>query len=135
MIALGHEEGITFAFDRMQRTPNTRKAHMLMAAARQQGCGDALAESLFRAYFELGHDVGDLELLIDLASEAGVDHTAAVAALRSDKLRDLITSVEAQAAEKHISGVPFFIIDQTWAIPGAQSTDQWVRTIQEKLNA
>ena len=45
---------------------------MLMAAARQQGCGDALAELHFQAYFELGRDIGDLGVLIDLAGEAGI---------------------------------------------------------------
>lgn len=133
MTALGREEGISFDFDRMQRTPNSRRAHILMAAAQQQGCGDALAESLFRAYFEQGRDIGDLEVLIDLAGEASIAHMAAVAALQSDKLHDLITSVEAQAVKTQISGVPFFIIDQTWAIPGAQTAGQWVKTIQEKL--
>ena len=134
MTDLGREEGIAFAFDQMQRTPNTRRAHMLLAEARQQGCDGALAELLFRAYFEEGRDIGDLEVLINLGSEAGLGRDAAIAALQSDKLRELVTSVEAQAAETQISGVPFFIIDQTWAIPGAQTTSEWVRTIQEKLD-
>ncbi|HKH95055.1 MAG TPA: DsbA family oxidoreductase, partial [Beijerinckiaceae bacterium] len=52
MTKLGGEEGIAFAFDRMARTPNTRKAHALIAHASRVGGADAVVEALFRAYFE-----------------------------------------------------------------------------------
>ncbi|GJE44922.1 DsbA family oxidoreductase [Methylobacterium soli] len=135
MTELGREEGISFAFDRMLRTPNTRKAYMLIAAARQQGRGGALVEALFRAYFEEGRDVGDEEVLLDLTTQIGLDRSQALAALASDELRALIVSAEAQAAEMQISGVPFFIVDQQWAVSGAQPSEQWVALIRERQNA
>lgn len=135
MIALGHAEGITFAFGRMQRTPNTRKCHMLMAAARQQGGAHVLAEALFRAYFEDGRDVGDEDVLMGLANAAGLDQEQVAAALSNDELRSLIISVEAQAGEMQISGVPFFIVDRKTAVPGAQTAEQWIAMLQEKQNA
>ena len=130
MTELGREVGISFAFDRMRRTPNTRKAHVLIAAARQQGGGGALMEALFRAYFEEGRDIGDEAVLLDVADGAGLDRQPALAALNSDELRALIMSVEAQAAEMQISGVPFFIVDQQWAVSGAQSAEQWVKALR-----
>jgi predicted DsbA family dithiol-disulfide isomerase len=135
MTELGREEGINFAFDRMQRTPNTRKAHMLITAARQEGRTDSLAEALFRVYFEVGRDVGDEEVLLDLATQVGLDRSQAQAALNSDELRARIMRVEAQAAEMQISGVPFFIVDQQWAVSGAQPSEQWVALIRERQNA
>lgn len=135
MTELGDREGISFAFDRMQSTPNTRKAHMLIAAARQHGRGDALVEALFRAYFEEGRDVGNEAILLDVADGVGLDRQAALAALKSEQLRSLIVSVEAQAAEMQISGVPFFIVDHQWAVPGAQSGEQWVALIRQRQNA
>ncbi|WP_336491229.1 DsbA family oxidoreductase [Methylobacterium nigriterrae] len=132
MTELGRAEGIAFAFDRMPRTPNTRKAHMLIAAARQQGRGDALVEALFRAYFEEGRDVGEEKVLLDVAEEVGLDRQAALAALGSLELRALIVSVEAQAAEMQISGVPFFIVDQQWAVSGAQTAQQWVAAFRQR---
>ena len=134
MTELGLEEGITFAFDRMQRTPNTRKAHMLMAGAQRLGRAEALAEALFQAYFEEGSDVGDETVLLDLADSVGLDRHAALAALNSDELRALIVRVEAKAAEMQISGVPFFIVDQQWAISGGQTAEQWLTLIQERQN-
>src|SRR6185436_307818 len=50
--AEGRGEGIDFAFDRMERTPNTVAAHQLIDLAQKQGKGDAVVDALFRAYFE-----------------------------------------------------------------------------------
>ena len=135
MTELGSREGINFAFARMQRTPSTRKAHMLIAAAQQQGSGDALVEALFRAYFEEGRDVGDAAVLLDVAEGVGLDRQVALTALRSEDLRSLIVSIEAQAAEMQVGGVPFFIVERQWAVSGAQSAEQWVALIRQHQNA
>ncbi|MBP27816.1 MAG: disulfide bond formation protein DsbA [Methylobacterium sp.] len=132
MTELGGREGISFAFGSMQRTPNTRKAHMLIAAARQHGRGDALVEALFRAYFEQGRDVGDAAVLLDLAEGVGLNRQVALTALKSEELRSHIMSVEAQAAKMQIGGVPFFIVDHQWAVSGAQSAEQWIALIRQR---
>ena len=87
MAALGAEEGIGFAFDRMERTPNTRRAHMLMAHAALRNQADALADALFRSYFEDGRHVGDPDVLVDVAANVGIDRDEARLALDSDDLR------------------------------------------------
>src|SRR5918993_4950707 len=63
MAALGRQEGICFAFDRMRRTPNTRDAHGLIAYATRYGRGSAAGEALFTAYFEDARDIGREEVL------------------------------------------------------------------------
>ena len=63
MVQTGRELGIAFAFDRMQRTPNTRLAHRLIWEADRQGRQDALVERLFHAYFEEALDIGEPEVL------------------------------------------------------------------------
>src|ERR1700680_4179937 len=63
----GAGEGIAFAFDRMQRTPNTVAAHQLIDLAQQQGKGDAVVDALFRAYFEAASDIGDEAVLKAIA--------------------------------------------------------------------
>jgi predicted DsbA family dithiol-disulfide isomerase len=54
MIAVGKTEGIHFAFDRIERTPNTLDAHRLIWLAGNDGVQDAVVETLFRAYFTEG---------------------------------------------------------------------------------
>jgi predicted DsbA family dithiol-disulfide isomerase len=135
MAALGAEEGIRFAFDRIQRTPNTRRAHLLVAQASRQGLGEAAAEALFRAYFEEGLDIGRDEILVDLAVNAGVDRDGAVAAIRDKGLLASIVDLEEEAGRLGISGVPFFIIDDAWSVSGAQATSVWLDILPEILNA
>src|SRR6056297_3820991 len=68
VIAVGESEGIHFAFDKTERTPNTVDAHRLIWLADQHGCQDAVVEGLFRAYFTEGRDIGNQQTLIDVAS-------------------------------------------------------------------
>ena len=66
----------TFAFDRMQRTPNTVAAHQLIDLAQTQGKAGPVVDALFRAYFEEAKDIGDAEVLAGIAEAAGVDGLA-----------------------------------------------------------
>src|SRR5882672_1968907 len=70
----GAGEGIAFAFDRMQRTPNTVAAHKLIDLAQKQGKAGPVVDALFRAYFEEARDIGDAEVLAGIAKSAGVDN-------------------------------------------------------------
>jgi predicted DsbA family dithiol-disulfide isomerase len=131
MAARGLEEGIRFAFDRIERTPNTRKAHMLIAHASALGFGDAAAEALFRAYFERALDIGRTEVLADLAREIGLDRDAALAVLDDPALLASVVAAEDEAARLDVSGVPFFILDGTRAISGAQPASVWVDLLRQ----
>lgn len=133
MIALGWAEGIAFAFDRQTRTPNTRKAHLLIAHAHREGRGPAAAEALFTAYFVDARDIGGDQVLTDIGVGIGLDHAALEAALGDDQLRDSIIDRETEAARLGLAGVPFFIIDDAWTVSGAQSTDAWVDLLRRRL--
>lgn len=131
MTARGREEGISFAFDRVARTPNTRKAHRLIAHAQRARRGDAVKTALLRAYFEEARDVGDEAVLLDVAAGAGLD--GAAAALSEPGLGREIEALEGEAQRIGVSGVPFFIVDRSWVISGAQPTDAWVAALRERV--
>jgi predicted DsbA family dithiol-disulfide isomerase len=131
MTALGQEEGIAFAFDRIARTPNTRKAHALIAYASRLGRGDAVVERLFRAYFEEALDIGSDEVLADIAVRHGLDRAEALRALSDRQLRDAVVARESEAARLGVSGVPFFIVEGQWAISGAQASEAWVDALRQ----
>ena len=59
VIAVGKDEGLDFAFDRIERTPNTLDAHRLIWLADKEGVQDAVVEALFRAYFTEGRDISN----------------------------------------------------------------------------
>src|SRR3954447_16717535 len=82
--AVGAELGIPFAFDRIARTPNTFDAHRLIGFARLQGRQDALVEALFQAYFIEGRDIGERQVLANIAAKAGLDQAKIEGFLASD---------------------------------------------------
>src|SRR5262249_27259515 len=71
--AVGAQEGLHFAFDRITRTPNTLDAHRLIWLAGQAGVQDTVVEALFRAYFTDGRDLSDRAVLMAVVCEAGLD--------------------------------------------------------------
>jgi predicted DsbA family dithiol-disulfide isomerase len=131
MTRLGREDGIAFAFDRMERTPNTRRAHMALAFAGEKGRANALKEGLMRAYFEEARDVGREDVILDIAEAVGLARGEVAAALQDGGLRDRVVASERRAAEMGVSGVPFFIVDRAWAVSGAQPAEQWVAALRQ----
>ncbi len=105
----------------MERTPNTLNSHRLLrfAQAKGQKVGEALLERLFTAYFFEGGDIGDLELLVDLAEEVGLDCTGVSDYLASDADRDIVAAEDARAREIGIQGVPTYILDGHYVLSGA----------------
>jgi len=120
----GEQEGIEFAFDRIERTPNSLKSHRLLRFAAEQDGGygdqDPLAERLFRLYFLEGGDISDTEVLVQAAADAGLDPDAARAYLDSGEAVEETRAEDMQARRAGIQGVPTFIFNGQYALSGAQ---------------
>jgi len=127
----GVADGIMFAFDRIARTPNTFEAHRLMWFAQQDKKQDDLAEGLFHAYFSEGRDIGDGQTLVDIAAEIGLDRDATRQFLASDQGVEVVREEEATGHGLGIQGVPYFVLNGTYAISGAQSPDIFVSALQK----
>ena len=118
--AAGRTVGIDFAFERIQRQPNTRDAHRLISWAQSGGSAEDLVEALFRAYFQEGRFVGDRNELAAIAGEAGLSPEAAHAYLESDEGVDTIDAMDRRVRELGVTGVPYFIFNGRVAVSGAQ---------------
>jgi len=130
VLAVGASERIHFAFDKMRRTPNTFAAHRLIwYAQREQGQG-AIVESLFRGYFEEGADIGSLPVLVDLAARSGLTAEAVERLLRGDEGTEEVKAEEAAGRRLGIRGVPYFVLDETYGISGAQPADTLMSVIE-----
>ena len=135
IVAVGKQEGIHFAFDRMERTPNTLDAHRLIWLADQESCQDAVMEALFRAYFTEGRDIGNCQTLIDVVSEAGLDRQRAEAMLNSDKGPDAIKEAGEQARRLRVDSVPFFVINNEIMLSGAHPPEDFLTAFNQTLNS
>ena len=131
----GATEGIEFAFDAIKRTPNTINAHRLILLAGRHGVQDAVVELLFRRYFLAGVDVGDIQQLIAIATEAGLDEAATRYYLESDEGVEEVTSEDRQMRHIGVTGVPCFIIDKRFAISGAQAPEVFQRIFDTAVAA
>jgi predicted DsbA family dithiol-disulfide isomerase len=126
------EEGLDFHLERAWRA-NTRDAHRVLWFAEQQagpGVQSDVKEQLLQAYFTEGLDVGDREVLDDRAAAAGLERGAVAAFLDGT---DGVTEVEHDlrtAHERGITAVPTYVIDDAWAIPGAQDSDTFVQVLR-----
>ena len=121
--ALGAEEGIAFAFDKIERAPNTLDAHRLIRWASANGAQEAIVEKLFSLYFEQGRDIGDRKLLVETARQAGMDGELVEKLLADGSDESEIRQEIAQAQSLGVTGVPFFIFASRFGVPGAQSAE------------
>jgi predicted DsbA family dithiol-disulfide isomerase len=127
----GEPDGIAFAFDRIARTPNTFEAHRLMWFAQQHKKQDDLAEGLFHAYFSEGWDIGDGQTLVDIAVAIGLDRETTRQFLASDQGVEEVRAEEAAGHRIGIRAVPYFVLNGTSAISGAQPPDIFVSALQK----
>ena len=128
LVTLGEDEGIGYRFDLAQRV-NTVDAHRLVAWAWDAGGAaiqTALVDRLFRAYFEEGANVAEHGTLADLAADVGLDSAEAAAVLLTDRFADEVRDDLADAHERGLTGVPTFVLNDQFAIPGAQDVDTFV---------
>ncbi|MGH6872424.1 MAG: DsbA family oxidoreductase [Rhizomicrobium sp.] len=129
--AAGAEEAIAFAFDRIARTPNTVDSHRLIRWAGGAGLQDEVVEALFHAYFEEGRDIGDIDVLVDIADQAGMDTSLVADLLEEGADREIIQREDDLAHRMGISGVPTFIFANKYAVSGAHDPDTLVQLIDK----
>ena len=122
MTATAAQEGLDFRFDRA-RPGSTFDAHRLLHLAAERGVQDALKERLLRATFTEGEPIGDVETLVRLAAEVGLDAEEARDVLRGSRFADEVRADEREAQRFGITGVPFFVVDRTYGVSGAQPAD------------
>ncbi len=119
-------EGITMNFAAITRMPNTFLGHRLMVRAETVGGASlqhALADILFQAYFQQGKDVGDLETLLTLGAEVGLDAQSTREYLAGDGGVAQVQAELDRAVDIGVSGVPCFLLGGKFPIPGAQNAE------------
>ena len=128
LLEAGQTEQIAFAFQKINRTPNTFLAHRLIWYAGQQDCQDAIVHQLFKGYFEEGLDIGSTAVLVELGDRVGLQAAPFLAS------NDGVAEVKAEESVGHklgIRGVPYFIVNETTAISGAQPVETFVSAIDQ----
>jgi predicted DsbA family dithiol-disulfide isomerase len=127
----GEACGIEFRFDLIERVPNTRRSHLLMAHAARSGRQTVVMDRVMRAYFEEGCDIGDIEVLVRLGVEAGLTEHESRSALILRAGHDGVIAAERHAVVLGITTVPTFIFDGQYTISGAQDVGTLARVLDQ----
>ncbi|MDE2362606.1 MAG: DsbA family oxidoreductase [Hyphomicrobiales bacterium] len=130
----GAAAGIPFAFETIGRSPNTLDAHRLIRWSWSAGKQDAIVERLFRDFFIEGKDIGDRNVLIAAARDCGMDTDVVAKLLDGDSDKDEVRAEIASAQDLGVTGVPFFILNGKYALPGAQPPDVLKRSIERAIS-
>ncbi|WP_170458921.1 DsbA family oxidoreductase [Ruegeria arenilitoris] len=126
--------GLNIDFEAMKRTPNTLDAHRLIHWAGIEGKQNQVVDALFTAYFVQGRDIGDHEVLADIADSVGMDAAVVLKLLKSDADRDDIRQRDTHSREMGVNSVPTFIVANQHAVPGAQPPELWAQVIGEIMS-
>jgi len=133
LASLGREDGIDFDFPAVKISPNTLDAHRLLRWAMIEGpqIQQRVALALFKAYFEEGRNVGDRTVLLDIAESCGMDRSVVTALFSAGADVDSVKEEIGMARDMGVTGVPCFIIDNKYAVMGAQPVDVLTNALRE----
>lgn len=129
----GSAVGLEYHFNEVVLA-NTLKAHQLLHESRVQGLQHEMEERLFEAHFVEGKNIDDVNILLELASEIGMDTTALDVKILTGQYSNEIQSDLDLAQQFGVRGVPFFVFDRTYAISGAQEPASFLKTMEQVQN-
>lgn len=115
---LAERLGMTMRLPPIQ--PRSRRAHEAAKWAQTQDHFDVYNEALFRAFFERGEDISDIDVLANLARDLGLDDSTLRAALENKQFEPTVIADEREAAELGVHAVPAFVFNRRFALTGVQ---------------
>jgi predicted DsbA family dithiol-disulfide isomerase len=132
MVQMAKRAGLDYHMDTLIQT-NTFDAHRLTMFAKTKGLMKEMTERILHAYFTESKHIGDHETLTQLAVEVGLNREEVEQMLASDEMADDVRTDERTAKQIGVTGVPFFLIDQKYALTGAQPTDVFVQVMEKVI--
>lgn len=127
--AIAKQAGLDYHFDKAIPA-NTMKAHQLAHFAKQYGKQNEAEEILFRSYFTDGKNIDDLDTLLQLGNEIGLDAGKLKAALENGDFETEVQTDIDEAYQIGVRGVPFFVFNRKYAVSGAQDSRAFLQTLE-----
>ena len=129
----GRELGIDFHFEKLGPLPSTSEAHRLVQLATEEGRHARVAAAIFRAYFERGADIGDVEVLARVGAEAGVSDKT-LQTFRETRAGDsALVGSEERLRGFGVRTVPNLLFGGRVLVPGTVNVDTYVHALDQAL--
>jgi predicted DsbA family dithiol-disulfide isomerase len=129
---LASEVGLEYNMDKAV-VANSFDAHRFVQFAKTKGLGDAAEEQLFKAYFTDGKDTSNLETLVELGNEIGLDTHELRTVLEGTRFSDEVRKDIYEAQQVGAKGVPFFVLDRKYAVSGAQQPETFLGALEQSF--
>lgn len=136
VVAAGDKAGISFAFQKIEKIPNTLKMHQLLNIAGKEGIGPEVKEAHFKAYFEQGKDLTNDITLCEIMAGFGWATSKTMAIIYDKNIANAVNIEIGYYKRLGVNGVPFFIVNDKYTLSGAQPPHVFVdalKSIGEKL--
>ncbi len=130
MTTAAAEVGLKYDFDN-GIINNTMNAHRLLHWAKKEGLQNDLKERIFKAYYTEGIDTADVNELVRLAQEIGLDDIHARKVLEENLYASEVLQDQQEAAELGVQGVPFYVFNRKYAVSGAQPSETFAQVLQK----
>lgn len=130
VVQMAAGEGLEYNFDKAV-IANSFDAHRISHLAKKYGKGDAMEEQLFRGYFTEGKDIANRDVLIAMAKNIGIPEQEVVDVLNSNKYAAEVEADIVRASQIGVRGVPFFILDNKYAVSGAQPSETFLQALTQ----
>lgn len=131
VIEHAEKAGVTINLEAITKTPNTTDAHRLIHWAGIEQRQTYVVDLLFKAYFVDGRDIGDAEVLADIADSAEMDAALITRLLNTDEDKQMLRDRDAHSRKMGVKSVPTFIVANQHAVPGAQPAETWLNVIAD----
>ena len=128
MSAAAERAGVQARFD-LVRPANTFDAHRILHFAKERGLQDVLVARLTHAYLAEGELLSDHPTLQRLGEAVGLSSTELAQALDGDAYAEQVRADQAEAGRREVTSVPTFLVDRRFVIPGAQSPESILATL------
>lgn len=126
------EVGLDYHFDKAIPA-NTMKAHCLTHFAKKYGKQNKAEELLFRSYFTEGKNIDDVNTLLELGAELGLDTEKLKTDLTDETYYEEVRADIYEAYQLGVKGVPFFVFDRKYAVSGAQPDQVFTQTLEQSF--
>lgn len=129
---LAKQVGLVYNFD-TAIVANSFNAHRFSHFAKHSDKQNEAEEKLFAAYFTEGKNTDDIQTLLDIGMEIGLDKSVLKTVLESDRYADEVKADIYEAHQIGVRGVPFFVFDRKYAVSGAQDSSVFLQTLEHSF--
>ena len=134
MILQGQQENLEIKLEKIKKTPNTVKSHLLIDYAKLNKVENEVMDSIFESYFFKAKDIGDENVLLQIGKKHDLDIKGLEKFITQKENLQKIDKLDTIAKQMGISGVPFYIFNDKISISGAETVESLTQAINKSLN-